>query len=96
MKLKPLHDYVVVQGITKEEKTKSGILLPDTIDKERPEQGKVISVGPGRTMDNGQLSSMSVKVGDQVMFKKYHPEEFKLDGEEFLVIRESEIIAIVE
>jgi chaperonin GroES len=96
MKLKPIHDNVIIKPITENEKTKSGIYLPDTVDKERPEKGEVIAIGPGRTLDNGQLSQMNIKVGDSVMFKKYSPDEFKIDGEEYLVIKETDIIAIIE
>lgn len=95
MKLKPLSDYVVVKAIT-EEVTKGGIVIPDTVDKEKPEKGEVLAVGEGRLLDNGQRPPVSVKVGDKVMFKKYSPDEIKVDGEEYLVIRESDIIAIIE
>lgn len=96
MKFKPLHDHVIVKPITESEITKSGIVLPDTVDKERPERGEVIAVGFGKMMDNGQVAPMFVKVGDKVMFKKYSPDEIKLDGEEYLVIRESDIMGILE
>ena len=95
MKLKPLHDNVVVKPADAEETTASGIVLPET-SKERPEKGKVVAVGPGRQLENGQLSKMNVKVGDEVMFKKYSPDEIKVDGKEYLLVRESDIIAIVE
>jgi len=96
MKVKPLGDHVIVKPITKEEVSKSGIVLPETIDKERPEQGEVIAIGPGKILDNGQRSVMSVKVGDKVMFKKYSPDEIKVDGQELLVISETDIIAVLE
>jgi len=96
MKLKPLFSNVIIKPLAKEEITKSGIVLPDTIDKEKPEKGEVIAVGSGKTLDNGQILPMSVKVGDQVMFKKYSPDEVKIDGEEYLVLSESDIIAIIE
>jgi chaperonin GroES len=96
MKMKPLHDHVVVKPMNEDEKTKSGIYLPDTMDKERPERGEVIAIGPGKTLDNGQVAAMAVKVGDKVLFKKYSPDEFKIDGEEYLVIKESDIIATLE
>ena len=76
--------------------TKSGIVLPDTVDKERPEKGEIIAVGDGKIMDNGQRAPMSVKVGDMVMFKKYSPDEVKIDDEEYLVISESDILAILQ
>jgi len=96
MQIQPLGDKVVVKAASKEEVTKSGIILPDTADKDRPEQGEVIAVGPGKVMDNGQRAAMNVKAGDTVLFKKYSPDEFKIDGEEFLVVSESDIIGIVK
>lgn len=95
MNLKPLHDHVIVKPITEDEVTKSGIVLPDTVDKEKPEKGEVVAVGPGKLIDNGQRAPMSVKVGDKVMFKKYSPDEIKVEGEEYLVITDSDIIAIL-
>ncbi|MEI7498085.1 MAG: co-chaperone GroES [Candidatus Falkowbacteria bacterium] len=94
MNIKPLQDYVLVKAVT-EEVTKSGIVLPDTINKERPEKGEVIALGEGKLLESGQRASMSVKVGDKVMFKKYAPDEVKVDGAEYLIIRESDIIAIL-
>jgi chaperonin GroES len=96
MKLKPIHDHIVVKPITEDEITKSGIVLPDTIDKEKPEKGEVVAVGNGKLLDNGQLAAMSVKVGDKVMFKKYSPDEIKVDGVEYLIISESDILGILE
>ncbi|PIR92649.1 co-chaperone GroES [Candidatus Falkowbacteria bacterium CG10_big_fil_rev_8_21_14_0_10_44_15] len=95
MQIKPLNDKVVVKASSKEEKTRSGIVLPDTADKERPEQGEVIAVGPGKLLDNGSRAPMSVKPGDKVLFKKYSPDEFKIEQEEFLVLSEGEIIGII-
>lgn len=96
MKLKPLHDRVIVKPITEDEITKSGIVLPDTVDKEKPEKGEIIAVGDGKLLDNGQRAPLSVKVGDKVMFKKYSPDEIKVDGEEYLIISESDILGILE
>jgi chaperonin GroES len=96
MSLKPLNDHVIVKPIAEEEKTKSGIILPDTVNKEKPEQGEIIAVGPGRTLDNGQRSPMSVKVGEKVLFTKYAPNEIKLKDEKYLVLSESDILAIIE
>lgn len=96
MKLKPLGENVVVKAITKEEKTKSGIILPDTVDKEKPEQGEVMATGPGKLLDNGSRAPMEVKAGDKVLFKKYSPDEIKVEGEEVLVLSQSDIIAIFE
>ncbi len=96
MKLRPLGDRVILAPLAKEEVTKGGILLPDTVDKERPEQGKVVAVGPGKLREDGARVEMSVKVGDVVMFKKYAPDEFKVDGETYLVLAESDLMAVVE
>ncbi len=94
--VRPLGDRLIIKALTKEEVTSSGIILPDTADKERPEQGEVISVGPGRVLDNGSLAPMHVKVGDKVVFKKYSPDEVKVDGAEYLVISESDVLAVIE
>ena len=94
--LRPLGDKIIVKPAAKEEMTKAGIIIPDTVDKERPEQGEVISVGPGRVLENGNLSPMNVKVGDKVVFKKYAPDEVKLDDEEYLVLSESDVMAVIE
>jgi chaperonin GroES len=96
MKLKPLHDHVIVKPVTADEVTKSGIVLPDTIDKDRPERGEVIAIGSGKLASDGKRSPMSVKVGDVVMFKKYSPDEVKIDGEKYLVISESDIMLVIE
>jgi chaperonin GroES len=95
-KLRPLGDRLIVKASTKEEVTASGIILPDTADKERPEQGEVIAVGPGRILDNGSVAPMHVKVGDKVVFKKYAPDEVKVKDEEYLVIAESDVLAVIE
>lgn len=96
MNLKPLNDHVIVKPITEDEVTKSGIVLPDTIDKERPEKGTIEAVGPGKLLDNGQRAQMSVKIGDKVMFKKYSPDEIKVKDEKYLVISESDILVILD
>jgi len=96
MTLKPLGDHIIIKPLTNEEVTKAGIVLPSTVDKDRPERGEVIAVGPGRVLDNGSRSSMDVLVGQKVVFKKYAPEEIKIEGENFLVINLSEVIAIIE
>lgn len=95
-KLKPLNDRVIVKPVAKEEKTKFGIILPDTVDKEKPEQGEVVAVGPGKLLENGSRAALSVALGNKVLFKKYSPDEVKIDGEEFLVLDESDILAIIE
>lgn len=96
MKLRPLGDRLIVKPLGQEEVTKSGIILPDTVEKERPERGEVIAAGPGRVLDNGNRSVMSVKVGDKVVFKKYSPDEVKIDDVEYLVISESDVMAVIE
>jgi len=96
MKLKPLFNNVIVKPSKNEEVTKSGIVLPDTIDKEKPEKGEVVAVGSGKILDNGNVLKMSVKVGDKVMFKKYSPDEVKVDGQDYLVLSEGDIIAVIE
>lgn len=93
--LKPTHDHIVVEPVNAQEAaTASGIILPDTINKEKPEQGKVVAVGPGK-FENGQLVPMSVKVGDVVVFKKYAPDEVKIADKEYLVITDSDVLGIV-
>ncbi len=96
MNLKPLGNNIIVKAIQDDTATKAGIVLPDTADKERPEKGEVVAVGPGKLLDNGQRAPMSVKVGDVVIFKKYSPDEIKVDDEEYLVLSESDVLAVVE
>lgn len=96
MNVKPLNDRVIVKPISAEEVSKSGIILPETVDKEKPERGEIIAVGPGKLLENGARASMSVAVGNKVMFKKYSPDEIKVDGVEYLVLEESDILAILE
>lgn len=91
--IKPLADRVVVKPSTAEEKTKGGIVLPDTA-KDKPQEGKVIAVGPGRILDNGQRVPLEVKEGDTVIFSKYGGTEIKIEGEEYLILRESDILAV--
>ncbi|NPV72037.1 MAG: co-chaperone GroES [Firmicutes bacterium] len=91
--IKPLADRVVVKAITQEEKTKGGIVLPDTA-KEKPIEGEVVAVGPGRILDNGTKLAPEVKVGDRVIFSKYSGTEVKIDGTEYLILRESDILAV--
>ncbi len=94
MKLKPLSDRVIVKPLAQESKTKSGIIIPDTA-KEKSHRGKIIAVGIGK-YDDGKLNPMTVKVGDVVLYKEYAGDEFKLDGEEVIILKEDDIIAIVE
>lgn len=96
MKLKPLSNNVIVKPLAAEEVTKSGIVLPETGEKERPEKGEIIACGPGKMTEQGTLLKMSVKVGDKVIFKKYSPDEIKIDDEDYLVLSESDIVAILE
>ena len=96
MKIKPLADKVVIEPIVEDEVTKSGIVLPDTHEKEKPEKGKVIAAGPGRVTAEGKKVEMNVKKGDNVLFKKYSADEFKIDDKEYLVVSEEDIIGIVQ
>ncbi len=92
---KPLNDYVLVKPITEDETTKAGIILPDTVDKEKPEKGEIVAVGEGKLLDNGQRAPISIKVGDKVIFKKYAPDE--IPGEEdLMMIKEEDIMAVIE
>ena len=95
MKIRPLHDRVIVQRIEEEEKTKGGIIIPDTA-KEKPQEGKVIAVGPGKVLENGTKTTLDVKVGDKILFGKYSGSEIKIDGEEFLMMREDDILGVIE
>jgi chaperonin GroES len=95
MKIRPLHDRVIVKRIKEEETTKGGIIIPDTA-KEKPSEGKVIAVGNGKLLENGTLKPLEVKTGDKVLFGKYAGTEVKIDAEEHLIMREDDIIAIVE
>lgn len=96
LKVRPLSDHILIEPMPKEEKTKSGIVLPDTVDKEKPEQGRVVAVGPGKTLDSGKTLPPGVKKGDVVLFTKYGPNEVKIDGKEYLIAREEDILAILE
>lgn len=93
MQVRPLHDRVLVKRLNEEEKTKGGIIIPDTA-KEKPAQGEIIAVGQGRVSDDGKIRALDVKKGDKVLFGKYAGTEIKLDGEEFLIMREEDIQAV--
>jgi chaperonin GroES len=95
MKFKPLHDRVAVRRIPEEEKTAAGIIIPDTA-KEKPMQGEVIAVGPGARDESGKLQPLDVKVGDRVLFGKWSGNEVKIDGEEILIMKESDIMGVLE
>jgi chaperonin GroES len=94
IKLRPLSDRILVKRVDGEEKTKGGIIIPDSA-KEKPLEGEVVAVGPGRTFDNGQVKNMTVKMGDHVLFAKYAETEVKLDGASFLLLREDDILGIL-
>ncbi|PLX21039.1 co-chaperone GroES [Candidatus Parcubacteria bacterium] len=96
MNIKPIHTNVVVKPKKEDDITKSGIILPGSSEKERPEQGEVVAVGEGKLLDDGKRAPMSVKVGDNVMFKKYSPDEVSIDGEDYLIVAEGDIIAILK
>jgi chaperonin GroES len=95
MKFRPLHDRIVVKRIDAEEKTAGGIIIPDTA-KEKPQQGEVIAVGPGARNEQGQLVSLDVRVGDTVLFGKWSGTEVKIDGEDLLIMKESDIMGVLE
>jgi len=94
-KLKPLSDRIIVKAVTAEEKTPGGIVLPDTA-KEKPQEGEVIAVGPGKLLDSGKLAPMDIKVGERVIYSKYGGTEIKLHGEEIVVLRQDDVLGIVE
>jgi chaperonin GroES len=96
MRIKPISDHILIEPIKEEEKTKTGILLPDTAEKERPEQGKIIAVGPGKKDKQGKLVPLEVKPGDRVLFTKYGPNEIKVEDKEYLIAKEEDILAILE
>lgn len=95
IKLRPLGDRIVVEPMEAEEKTKGGIILPDTA-KEKPQEGKVVAVGKGKTDDNGKLIPMEVKVGDKVLYGKYAGTEITIEGKEYMILKEEDVLAIVE
>lgn len=95
MKIRPLHDRVIVKRLEEERKSAGGIVIPDTA-AEKPSQGEVVAVGPGKTDDNGKLIAMGVKSGDKVLFGKYSGQEFKMDGVDYLHMREDDIIGIID
>jgi chaperonin GroES len=94
MKIKPLHDRIVVKRIEEEEKTKGGIIIPDAA-KEKPQEGRVIAVGDGKVLENGQKAALTVKVKDKILFGKYSGSEIKINGEEHLIMKEDDVLAII-
>jgi chaperonin GroES len=95
MKIRPLHDRVIVKRLEEERKTASGIVIPDTA-AEKPDQGEIMAVGKGKTTDEGKLRPLEVKVGDRILFGKYSGQAFKMEGEEYLQMREDDIIGVIE
>ena len=95
MKIRPLHDRILVKRIEEEEKTKGGIIIPDTA-KEKPQEGKVIAVGNGKVGEDGKARPLDVKAGDRVLFSKYAGTEVNIDGEEHLIIREDDVLGVLE
>jgi chaperonin GroES len=95
MKLKPLHDRILVKRLEEEQVTKGGIIIPDSA-KEKPIKGEVVAVGPGKTADDGKLVAMCVKAGDKVIFNKYAGTEVKIDGDDLLIMREDDVLAVIE
>lgn len=96
MKIKPISDHVLIEPVEEEEKTETGIFLPQTAKKKEPEQGKVAAVGPGRRTDKGEMIPMEVKKGDKVLFNKYGPTKVEIDKKEYLIARQTDILAIIE
>jgi chaperonin GroES len=96
MQIKPLSNNILIEPLKPEQKTKAGILLPETAEKERPEQGKVIAVGPGKRNSQGKLIPLGVKPGQKVLFTKYGPNEIKINEKEHLIAKEEDILAIIE
>ncbi|MBI2020885.1 co-chaperone GroES [Candidatus Giovannonibacteria bacterium] len=98
MNIKPLADRVLIEPLSEEEKakkTKGGILIPETADKEKPQEGKVVEVGEGKRLENGSLQTLPVKAGDRVLYAKYGPTEIKIDDKEYLIAKEEDILAII-
>ena len=95
MNISPLSDHVVIEPLKVEEQTKSGIYLPETAEKERPEQGRIVAVGPGRTTDEGKVIPVQVKQGDLVLFTKYGPNEVTIDEKEYLIAKEDDVLAVL-
>jgi len=95
MKIRPLNDRVVLKRLAEEEKSKGGIIIPDTA-KEKPAEGSIIAVGGGKKLDNGSVQKLDLKVGDRVLFSKYSGTEIKIEGEEFLIMREEDILGVIE
>jgi chaperonin GroES len=95
LNLKPLNDHLFIEPVAEEKMTKSGIVLPESAEKEKPMKGRVVAAGPGKLNEKGSRVKMSVKVGDMVLFKKYGPDEIQIDGKKYLVGEEADILAII-
>ncbi len=95
MNIRPLHDHIIVRRVKEEEKTKGGIIIPDTA-KEKPQEGKVVAVGKGKILKDGKVVPLDVKKGDRILFSKYAGNEIKIDGEEHLIIREEDVLGVIE
>ena len=95
MKIRPLHDRILVQRLEEEQKSKGGIIIPDTA-KEKPQEGKIIAVGKGKMLEDGKIAPLDVKVGDKVLFSKYAGSEVKIEGEEYSIMREDDILGVIE
>lgn len=96
MNIKPISNHIFLEAVEEEKVTKSGIVIPETADKERPTKGKILAIGPGKRNDDGDFISLSLKVGDMVLFKKYGPDEIELDGKKYLIATEEDVLAIIE
>lgn len=96
MKIRPLSDHIVVKLLEEEQVTKSGIVLPDTVDKEKKAEGEVMAVGPGKLLESGQRASMEVAVGQKILFKKWGGDEVEVDEEEYKIISQEDVLAIIE
>ena len=95
MALKPLHDRIVIKQLEAQEKTKSGLVLPDSA-KEKPQEGKVVAVGPGRLLDEGGVKALEIKAGDRVLYGKYSGTEVSIEGDEYVILREEDVLAVVQ
>lgn len=96
MKLRPLEDHIIVEAVEENLTHPSGIIIPDTVSKEKPQKGKVLAVGPGKINNEGGRMPMDIKVGDTVLFSKYGPTEVKIEGKELLVLNQSDVLAVIE
>jgi chaperonin GroES len=95
MKIRPLHDHIIIKRVKEEEKTKGGIIIPDTA-KEKPQEGKVVAVGKGKILKDGKVAPLDVKKGDTILFGKYSGTEIKIEGEDHLIIREEDVLGVIE